>query len=41
MTQERRTLLLKRKHLLETKLGEMSPAEIIWLADIDAELASE
>ncbi len=41
MTQERRTLLLKRKHLLETKLGEMNLAETEWLASINAELASE
>lgn len=38
MTVERQALLVKRRHLLITKLGTLSPAEILWLNAIEMEL---
>jgi hypothetical protein len=38
MITERQALLLKRRHLLLTKLGTLNHAEIMWLNAIDMEL---
>jgi hypothetical protein len=41
MTPERRAVLLKRRHMLLTKGGELTPGEVLWLESIEAELATK
>ncbi len=41
MTPERRDMLLKRKHILLTKGGEITIAEVGWLASIEEELKTK